>query len=45
MAHGGLPRLLAAQQLAVDQRRVVSGGAIGLYLAGIHHPAWAAPRH
>jgi ubiquinone/menaquinone biosynthesis C-methylase UbiE len=42
MAHGGLPTLLAVQQLAVDQRRVVSGGAIGLYLVGIHDPAGAA---
>ena len=32
MAHGGLPPLLEAQELAVDQRRIVSGGAIGLYL-------------
>lgn len=32
LAHGGLPPLLAAQGLSVDQRRIVSGGAIGLYL-------------
>lgn len=32
MAHGGLPPLLDAQELSVDQRRIVSGGAIGLYL-------------
>ena len=32
MAHGGLPPLLDAQELSVDQRKIVSGGAIGLYL-------------
>lgn len=32
MAHGGLPPLLDAQGLSVDQHRIVSGGAIGLYL-------------
>jgi ubiquinone/menaquinone biosynthesis C-methylase UbiE len=32
MTHGGLPPLLDAQGLLVDQRRIVSGGAIGLYL-------------
>jgi ubiquinone/menaquinone biosynthesis C-methylase UbiE len=32
MAHGGLPPLLDAQGLSVDQRRIVSGGGIGLYL-------------
>ena len=38
MARGGLPPLLAARGLSVDQRRVVAGGAIGLYLAGIQGP-------
>lgn len=33
LAHGGLPPLLGAQGFSVDQRRVVAGGAIGLYLA------------
>ncbi len=33
IADGGLPPLLSAQGFAVDQRRVVAGGAIGLYLA------------
>ncbi len=32
MAHGGLPPLLDAQGLSVGQRKIVSGGAIGLYL-------------
>ena len=32
MAHGGLPPLLDAQELSVSQRKIVSGGAIGLYL-------------
>jgi SAM-dependent methyltransferase len=32
MAHGGLPPLLEAQGISVSQRRIVSGGAIGLYL-------------
>jgi hypothetical protein len=41
MAHGGLPPLLAAQGLPVDQRRVVSGGAIGLYLAALQSPGQA----
>lgn len=39
MAHGGLPPLLAAHGLLVDHRRVVSGGAIGLYLAGTRDSA------
>ena len=43
MAHGGLPPLLAAQRLSVDQRRVVAGGAIGLYLAGSQGPAGTTP--
>ena len=33
IARGGLPPLLDAQGFSVDQRRIVSGGAIGLYLA------------
>jgi ubiquinone/menaquinone biosynthesis C-methylase UbiE len=32
MAHGGLPPLVDAQGLSVGQRKIVSGGAIGLYL-------------
>jgi ubiquinone/menaquinone biosynthesis C-methylase UbiE len=36
IAHGGLPPLLNAQGFSVDQRRIVSGGAIGLYLALPH---------
>ncbi len=32
MAHGGLPPLLDAQGLSVSKRKIVSGGAIGLYL-------------
>ncbi len=32
MAHGGLPPLLDAQELSVSQRKIVSGGAIGVYL-------------
>lgn len=32
MAHGALPPLLEAGALSVDRRRIVSGGAIGLYL-------------
>jgi ubiquinone/menaquinone biosynthesis C-methylase UbiE len=32
VAHGGLPPLLEAQRISVSQRRIVSGGAIGLYL-------------
>lgn len=32
IARGGLRPLLEAQELCVDQRRIVSGGAIGLYL-------------
>lgn len=43
MAHGGLPPLLAAQGLPVDQRRVVAGAAIGLYLAGIQGPTGPRP--
>lgn len=43
MAHGGLPALLAAQGLTVDQRRVVSGGAIGLYLVGTQDRDTAVP--
>ena len=30
---GGLPPLLTVQGFSVDQRQIVSGGAIGLYLA------------
>lgn len=33
IAHGGLPPLLSAQGFSVEQRRIVSGDAIGLYLA------------
>jgi ubiquinone/menaquinone biosynthesis C-methylase UbiE len=33
LAHGGLPTLLSAQGFSVEQRRIVGGGAIGLYLA------------
>lgn len=32
IAHGGLPPLLDAQGLSIGQRRIVSGGAIGVYL-------------
>ncbi len=32
MAKGGLPPLLDAQGISVSQRRIVSGGAIGMYL-------------
>lgn len=32
IARGGLPPLLDTQGFTVDQRRIVSGGAIGLYL-------------
>ncbi len=32
MASGGLPTLLGDRGLSVDQRRIVSGGAIGVYL-------------
>lgn len=38
MAQGGLPPLLDAQRLAVDQHRIVSGGAIGLYLLHSQDP-------
>lgn len=43
MAHGGLPPLLGAQGLSVDQRRIVSGGAIGLYLVLARDPDGTAP--
>ncbi len=32
MAHGGPPSLLEVHGISVSQRRIVSGGAIGLYL-------------
>jgi SAM-dependent methyltransferase len=32
MASGGLPTLFGDRGLSVDQRRIVSGGAIGVYL-------------
>ncbi len=32
MARGGLPSLLEAHGISVSQRRIVSGGAIGMYL-------------
>ncbi len=32
MTHGGLPPLLGAQRLSIDQRKIVSGGTIGVYL-------------
>jgi ubiquinone/menaquinone biosynthesis C-methylase UbiE len=38
MAHGGLPPLLEAQGISVSQRRIVSGGAIGLYLLHTSDP-------
>ncbi len=41
---GGLLPLLNAQGLAVDQRRIVSGGAIGLYLALPQSPSRTSPQ-
>ncbi len=32
LARGGLPPLLDAQRLSIGQRKIVSGGAIGVYL-------------
>ncbi|MGE5286273.1 MAG: class I SAM-dependent methyltransferase [Micromonosporaceae bacterium] len=43
MAHGGLPPLLDAQGLSVDHRRIVSGGAIGLYLLHTQGPDGTSP--
>ena len=38
MAHGGLPPLLEAHGISVSQRKIVSGGAIGLYLLHTSDP-------
>lgn len=43
MAHGGLPPLLDAHGLSVGQRKIVSGGAIGLYLLHAQDSAQTSP--
>jgi hypothetical protein len=46
IADGGLPPLLTVQGFSVDQRQIVSGGAIGLYLALPQEPRRDhPPRH
>ncbi len=44
MAHGGLPPLLDAHGLSVAQRKIVSGGAIGLYLLHTQGPDQTSPK-
>ena len=44
MAHGGLPPLLDANGLSVAQRKIVSGGSIGLYLLHAQGPDRISPK-